>query len=241
MDLRNLRILCVLLFPGLATGCSWLSNSAAVTIATGAPADTADALNVDQFALQFAPAMVTECQRKADAEAAERTAGSDAAKRCRNDIAYYRIRYYDANYYTFKRLVLAGNSSYNAGTDIAVLGLNAAGTLTGGATTKAILAAISGGLIGTRGVIDKDLYFNSSINTLIAQMDADRAEAFEQILKNLARKNIADYPLAAAEIDTGRYYEAGTLPHAIQSILKNAGKKQATADENTAKEKEKTE
>jgi hypothetical protein len=223
----SLNILGVILLSCLATGCSWLSNSAAGTIATGAPADTVHALDVDQFAEQFKPEKVKECQEKTD---------FDAARRCRNDITNYRIRYYDANYYTFKRLVLAGNSAYNAGTDIAVLGLNAAGTLTGGATTKAILAAISGGLIGTRGVIDKDLYFNSSINTLIAQMDADRAERYETIVESL-HNGTANYPLSAAEVDTGRYYEAGTLPHAIQSILKNAGSKQATADENVKNKK----
>ena len=228
MRWHGFKLLGVLLLPGLATSCSWLSNSAAVTIATGAPADTADSLNVDQFAEQFAPTKVSACQAETD---------PTKAKRCRNDIANYRIRYYDANYYTFKRLVLAGNSTYNAATDIAVLGLSAAGTLSGGATTKAILAAISGGLIGTRGVIDKDLYFNSSINTLIAQMDADRAERYDMILGSF-RKETLDYPLSAAEIDTGRYYEAGTLPHAIQSILKNAGSKQATADDGIAQKKQ---
>src|SRR6266851_1175470 len=103
MRWHGFRLIGVLLLPGLATSCSWLSNSAAGTIATGAPADTADSLNVDQFAEQFKPEKVKECQEK------QEKTDSDAAKRCRNDIANYRIRYYDANYYTFKRLVLAGN------------------------------------------------------------------------------------------------------------------------------------
>src|SRR5229473_3489407 len=108
MRWHGFKLLGVLLLPGLATSCSWLSNSAAGTIATGAPADTADALNVDQFAEEFKPEKIKDCQKEPN---------SDAARRCRNDITNYRIRYYDANYYTFKRLVLAGNSAYNAGTD----------------------------------------------------------------------------------------------------------------------------
>ncbi len=68
-------------------------------------------------------------------------------------------------------------------------------------------------------------------------MDADRAERYDMILGSF-RKETLDYPLSAAEIDTGRYYEAGTLPHAIQSILKNAGSKQATADDGIAQKKQ---
>jgi hypothetical protein len=204
----------------MCSNCAWFSNSTAVNIATGAPDDQADVKYLDHYAAEFDPegAAVKAC------EAAPSTG-------CRNDIIYAHLSYFDTNYNTFTRLVLAGNSSFNAATDISVLGLNAAGTLVGGATTKAILAAISGGIVGTNAVINKDILYNQTINTLILQMDADRAAQKKIIIGKLSdtSKTYADYPLSAAENDAIAYYEAGTLPSAIKSFAQSAAQKKTDA------------
>jgi len=109
----------------------------------------------------------------------------------------------------------------NAVTDITVLGLNAAGTLVGGATTKSILAAISGGLVGAKGIINKDVLYNAGIQTLILKMDADRTAVRLRITNNL-KQNEEVYPFEAAELDTGDYYRVGTVPNALITLQGNA-------------------
>jgi hypothetical protein len=140
--------------------------------------------------------------------------GSGNRRSCRDKITYARMRYADLLYEQFRRRLFFGINGGNAAVDIAVLGLNSAGALVGGATTKAILAAISGGLVGTRGIVEKELLYHSAIQTLILKMDTDRAAVRVRITAALKNDDLT-YPFEAAELDAGDYFRAGTLGNAL--------------------------
>jgi hypothetical protein len=146
---------------------------------------------------------------------------SEERQNCRDEITYARMRYIDINYMNFRRKVLLEVNGGNAAADITVLGLNAAGTLVGGATTKAILAAISAGVVGSKGIIDKDVLYNTGIQTLILKMDADRIAVRLRVTRNLKQPEEV-YPFEAAEVDAGDYYRAGTLTNALISLQGDA-------------------
>jgi hypothetical protein len=80
-----------------------------------------------------------------------------AQKAYRDQVAYARMRATDVQYTVFKKALVRDNSVFDIGTDWLVLGINALGATTGGATTKTALHAASGGIIGARGAVDKDL------------------------------------------------------------------------------------
>ena len=71
--------------------------------------------------------------------------------------------------------------------------LSGLGATTGGAATKAALAAASAGVIGAQGVISKDLYYQRTVPALLAQMEANRARATLVILQGI-QKSESDYP-----------------------------------------------
>jgi len=118
-------------------------------------------------------------------------------------------------------------------TDLAVLSMNLAGAAVGGAATKTLLAAISAGVTGTNSALDKNFFYDMALPSLIAQMNADRTEAYQKILSGMQRETTGSnaYLWTQAVRDLVDYYNAGTLQHAAFSISKDAGAKQ-TATEN---------
>jgi hypothetical protein len=196
-----------------STGCNTVNQAVGESMTLGAPEqDTGAELAI--YRNYFAPEQVMKCLALARATPERRS--------CRDLITYARMRSIDLRYGLFRQRAFEEINGGNAATDIAVLGLNAAGTLVGGPTTKSILAAISGGLVGARGVIDKDVLYNAGIQTLILKMDADRAAVRLRITNNL-KQNEEVYPFEAAELDTGDYYRVGTLANALITLQGNAG------------------
>src|SRR5439155_19071954 len=69
-----------------------------------------------------------------------------ARRQFRDGAVYARLRAYDINFKVFERALAGESGGFLVGSDLIVLGLNAAGAVTGGAATKAILHAASGGI-----------------------------------------------------------------------------------------------
>jgi hypothetical protein len=195
------------------TACNVINQSVGDSISVGAPASQ-EATDLAVYQQYFTPPAIMGCIAQVRATPERRS--------CRDLITYARMRYIDINYEEFRRRVFQDVNGGNAATDIAVLGLNAAGTLVPGATTKAILAAISGGLVGSKGIIDKDVLYNAGIQTLILKMDADRVAVRQRITENL-KQNEDVYSFEAAELDTGDYYRVGTLTNALITLQGAAG------------------
>ena len=148
--------------------------------------------------------------------------GPDAARRYRDRITHARMRAIDLHYAIFVREVTGGRVGFNTSTDLAVIGLSAAGAITGSSSTKSILAAISGGIVGARGVIDKEVFYEKTLPVIIQAMEAGRKAERLRILQGLGAP--ADtYTLGQALADIENYYHAGTFVYAMNRILDATG------------------
>jgi hypothetical protein len=141
-----------------------------------------------------------------------------------------RIRRCNAYYDAFSRELSKNRSQFNIASDAAVIALSQAGTVVSPANVKAILAAFSGGITGLRNSIDTDLFYSAAIPALQAQMDASRDEVYARIKAGLATP-VARYSLDTAINDVDTYCRAGSLPYAIRATVKDAGAKDAVAQE----------
>lgn len=151
----------------------------------------------------------------------------DERRSYRDEVVNGRLRAIDLEFEIFQKEINTERNLSQIGTDWAVLGLSGAGTIAGGATTKAILAAISGGLTGAKLSFDKTLYYEKTMPVLLAQMEASRARQLVNIWIGLQQDPL-QYPLTQALVDVDNYYKVGTLPGAIIAISNSAG---ATTDQ----------
>ncbi len=150
-------------------------------------------------------------------------AGDHAAQRAwRDEVVNGRLRAIDLHYSAFVQKAIGGHIVGNAATDVAVLGLSAAGTLVPSANAAAVLAAISAGLIGTRGIINKEVFYEQTLPVLLHTMAAQRKMQLVKIRAGLAN-GPAEYSLLEALADIEDYYHAGTFPAAILAINQSAG------------------
>ncbi|MBY0312634.1 MAG: hypothetical protein K2W85_11240 [Phycisphaerales bacterium] len=143
-------------------------------------------------------------------------------KRIRNDAISNRIRFVDWHYSQLEDELRQSRSSIGFTSDAAVLTLNAVGTLVGPASTKAILHAISAGVVGTRSSFEKNYFFDQTTQVIIPKMQALRAEVRLEIEGQWA-KPTADYPLSKALHDVDRYFRAGSVIMALMSLTNDTG------------------
>jgi hypothetical protein len=146
----------------------------------------------------------------------------------RNEVVYGRLRAFDIRFNQFAKAITQDNSVFAIGTDWLVLALNAAGATTGGLATKSALAAASAGIVGAKGAVDKDLFYQKTLPVLLATMEARRLTALVPIMRGLKR-NDAQYSLYEALVDLGVYETAGSIPGAINGLVKEAGEEAAQA------------
>lgn len=139
----------------------------------------------------------------------------------RNNCVYFFMAMIDQAYYKYQASLFQAVNSGNAASDIVSLGLTSAATLAGGATAKSILSAIATGVNGAKGKIDADVLYNKSVELILTQMDADRADWKSRILNQI--KNDNDYNIYAASADLLSYYQAGTWTHAVLALQAKAG------------------
>jgi hypothetical protein len=158
-----------------------------------------------------------------------RGAYSTPTKDARDRFITGRLVLMDLQYVKFIRTLTSDKQQLDSATDIMNLTLNLAGTLVGGVQAKTNLAALGAGISGSKTVIDKNYYYEKSINALVATMNAHRKEVLIKILEGLPR-TLDMYPLTQAVIDLNDYYLAGTLNGALQFVQADAGKLEAKSD-----------
>ena len=154
----------------------------------------------------------------------------DARRTVRDRIVRARIFVIDINYNDFARSLNTEQKAFSIGSDIAVLSLAGAGSLAKSSRTQARFAAWTAGVLGARSAIDKEIYFDKTLPAIIAQMDASRRTSLAALFLGLAQSD-SGYSLLQAKADLENYYIAGTLPGALASITKEAGKQAAAADQ----------
>jgi hypothetical protein len=174
--------------------------------------------DLDALALDFSGKQISACEQARE-------------KACRDLITNSAIRAIDLQFDDFRQQLFRSSGAINLGSDIAVLGLSAGGALLVPATTKAILAAISGVVTGSKASIDKNLLYDKTVLIMLGRMEALRKDQFLLIQKGL-RTEWNSYPLSAALVDVEGYYNVGTIPAAINSINAQTGQKlKETEDE----------
>lgn len=140
----------------------------------------------------------------------------------RDEVVNARLRAIDLHFSIFEQAVARENVIGNVGVDWAVLGLGGATALAPLSATKSILGAISGGITGAKGSVDKNVFYNKTMPVLLAKMESLRKEVLVRIREGLTQST-SDYPLTQALIDLDDYYKAGTIPGAIIGIAVTSG------------------
>jgi hypothetical protein len=147
----------------------------------------------------------------------------------RNQILNELLYLTDVNYFDFQSQLYRGRALFETTTDLAMIGLGAAGALVGSSVTQALLAAISGGIAGGRVSVNKNYFHEASTQALIAKMDAARKAKLDLMRKAMTLE-ATDYPLAQGLADLAEYYNAGTIIGALQGIVADAGAQTRAAE-----------
>jgi hypothetical protein len=166
-------------------------------------------------------------------------ASSEEKEQIRNELIDKSIMLIDARYEAFMDDFSFGKKSLDAGADIASIAADAVATLIAPASTKSILAAVSGGITASKLSFDEAFFYEKTLPVLLNQMQANRQAVLVDLVQG--RKLDGDaYPLTAALRDISRYYTAGTIDGALIEIQQQAAEKQkqATAKLNKQLEKE---
>jgi hypothetical protein len=162
-------------------------------------------------------------------EKVEGNSSAEERTRARNKVIDGFLVLTDLHYASFVKGFSARRKDFDTTADVAVLGLSGAGAVLDPSSTTRILAAISGGITGTKATVEKNYFYEKTIPVLIASMNARREETLTAIL-NGRKSNDDVYPLARAWADLSRYYFAGTFDGALQTIQTDSGKRQAEAE-----------
>jgi hypothetical protein len=123
-----------------------------------------------------------------------------------------------------------GRAVADTASDIVNTGLTTAATAVNPAAAAKILTGIAAGLIASKISIDKNIFLQQATPALIAKMEAQRAQVDAHIQQFLM-ETVADYPLEEGMRDFIKYYKAGTIAAAAQSLTANAEDERSRANE----------
>ncbi len=149
-------------------------------------------------------------------------------KRLRNEIIEVCLLDIDLNFLNWERCLLKQGAIKDVSFSATAIALDLATAVAPAVGTARILGAVKGGIDSTRLSVNKDLFFQKTIDTLLITMKGNRAKKLSEI-KDDMKKGIDTYPLREAERDLLQYYEAGTIPGALSGILLDAGEKKQEA------------
>jgi hypothetical protein len=153
----------------------------------------------------------------------------------RNKIIFGVASAIDISYRNFSDGFYVQEGSINTALDVILIGLGASGTLAGGATFKAILAATSAGITGSRLAFAKNFFKEKGPDVILGRMNALRAQQWAVIYGKLGVPASA-YGLPEASHDLIVYYNAGTITAAYDDIIAKSGSDQVKANEQLSDE-----
>lgn len=161
---------------------------------------------------------------------------TDDAKRAaiRNAFIETRAALIDQAYSGFRQTMYSQRVGMNVGVDLATLGLAAAGAATASEQAKTGLHALSGALIGSKASIDKNVFFDRTLQALLAQMEAMRGTVRLRLLAGMG-EGTQRYPLMQARADIEEYYLAGSVLGAIGGITNQALNEQKASSDALAR------
>jgi len=133
----------------------------------------------------------------------------------------------DAEYYKFRQDLAASGRGSALGMDLLVLGLTGATALASADDFEdwAVAATMAG---GARAAVDKNLFFDRTLPSVISAMDAERARVRTSIEQKIDLDE-SRYPLPAVFNDIAAYQLAGTLERGMQRVAAIASADAAAA------------
>jgi hypothetical protein len=147
---------------------------------------------------------------------------SAALKTLRNKVVFNEMQICEINFTDFQARLWADNNLFSTGSDLIVLILTGLAATTGDAATKSALSAASAGIVGAKGAISKDIYYQRTLPAILAQMSANRDKVKASIIDSINKKDDSQYPLNLAEIDLQALQRASGIVDAVQSITNSA-------------------
>jgi hypothetical protein len=133
----------------------------------------------------------------------------------------------DSRYFEFRTALSNERRELGTGFDFAILGLTTGASVARDSIVNSLSAAASV-MTGTRGSIDRNLYFDQTLPGLVAAMEAARLRVLTRIAQNLTKTHL-EYPLETAFTDLSAYEMAVSLDGAIGQITAEAAEDRADA------------
>jgi len=146
----------------------------------------------------------------------------------RNQIIQEILYLTDQSYSKFEAQFFAKQAALNTVSDFLLIGLNGAGAVTGTAQVKAILAAVSGGIVGMEASYQKNFFDQATRETIASTMRSSRLSKRVEIEFGMAQAGNF-YTLEEGLMDTVEYYDAGTVMGALTAISESASQKSTAA------------
>ena len=207
-----LRI-CVVIWAGLATG-------ACAAALEGYPDRVSDPNQELESLKVFTTKMLLD-------EYSRDSTPTERKKSIRDDYVNAKLRSTDIKFGQFQQRLFKEGVGSGILTTWLELGLGGAGAVFSGPSQA--LSAASTGIVGAKAAFDKEAFFENTLPTLLAAMDANRKTVKARIRLGLA-SSVSAYPLTQALSDLEDYYNAGTIPGALLSINEDSGAKGKEAD-----------
>ena len=207
-ELRTTNASCLVIAGVLLSACQTLSG-----YPTSVQDDTAVISAAQPY---FSPNVRTIGESPSDSDR-----GGLTQRQYRDIVVYRQLEAIDLRYYEFEASLTSTYNTLDVAADLAVLVLSGFGATTGGAATKAALAAASAGIVGAKTVVQTDIFYQKTLPALIVQMRALRQAALVTIKSGLAT-DVSKYSIDQAMSDVKTYYIAGTLPSAISQVTAQA-------------------
>ncbi len=151
------------------------------------------------------------------------------SQNARDEFLTGRLVLIDLRYLQFIRTLTSEKQQIDSASELLGLTLNLAGTLVGSAQAKTNLAAAAAGLGGATTSIEKNFYYEKSVDALVATMNAKRKEVLIRILGSMG-SDLTGYPFTQAVTDVQEYYLAGTINGALTFIQAQASEREKASD-----------
>lgn len=189
-----------------------------------------DDIEVDGKSVKSAVKQYTEefnniCGSSTVAASTINQAQKDYLKRNRNNIMNNLILLMDIRYRQYERAFYNVGATAGSAFDIAVLGATAAGAVSGGTQTKAVLSAIAAGLTGTRLALEKNFLYEQTSQIIVKQMHTSRKDKFDNIDRRMKDDDVFTYPLERGLVDIADYFYSGTIVNALQATTEKLNQK----------------
>ena len=152
------------------------------------------------------------------------------AMQARNQIIRRLMLADDEYFLAYTDRLYHGRALADTAGEIINASLTTAATAINPAAAAKVLTGIAAGLAASKLSVDKNIFMQQATTALIAKMEAQRAQVDTRIHSYLTQ-SVEDYPLEEGLRDFLKYYRAGTLAAAAQSLTADAEQQHTAASD----------